>query len=206
MPDSPNIIVPPAGYVHHGDLFADLSDRESSRLRWLMWANLAALIPLAVAVCVLWLPYQLYLALGAPFSLPVPALPTPVYWILGALIIAGSIALHELLHAAALRLLGYRPRLNYTAGYLYATIRPGEYLTRRAYLIMVLTPITTMTALGALALIFAPVAIGNAVLIALLLNAAASIGDLAVAQRVRRLPKSALFSDQQGIQIFLPEP
>jgi hypothetical protein len=59
---------------------------------------------------------------------------------------------------------------------------------------------------GAILLLLLPVAIGQVVLIALLLNAAASIGDLAVAQRALRQPNSALFADRDGgIKIFLPD-
>lgn len=196
----------PEGYIHHGDLFADFSDGEVSTLRWLLWANMAALIPLAVAIVVLWLPYQVYVAFGAPMTLPTPRWPDSVFWLLGALMIAASIALHELLHALALRVLGHRPKLRYVTGYFYATIQPGDYLSRRSYLIMVLTPLVAMTICGGIALFFLPVSIGNALLIALLLNAAASIGDLAVADRVRKLPGTAIFSDQGGIQVFLPKP
>jgi hypothetical protein len=99
--------------------------------------------------------------------------------------------------------LGYHAKFSFNSGYFYATT--DGYLTRRHYVIMVLTPITVMTLGGALMLLFLPVSIGQIVLIALLLNAAASIGDLAVAQRALRQPSDALFADRGGIKVFLPE-
>jgi hypothetical protein len=121
--------------------------------------------------------------------------------VVGAGIIAASIALHEGLHGLALLALGYRAMLRYGAGYFYATT--DGYMTRRAYLIMVLTPISVMTAGGGVLLLFLPISVGQIVLIALLLNAAASVGDFAVAERTRRQPADALFADRGGIKVFL---
>jgi hypothetical protein len=190
----------PAGYRLAADLFADFDF--DSRWRWLVVGNLWALIPLAVAALLLWLPYQFYAVLGAPLAL----FPDPGWspLLLGALIIPASMLLHEGLHALALLAQGYPAKLSYVRGYLYATT--DGFLTRRAYLRMVLTPLTVMTLGGVLLLLFLPVPVGQVVLIALLLNAAASIGDLAVAQRALRQPRSALFADRDGgIKIFLPE-
>jgi hypothetical protein len=49
-----------------------------------------------------------------------------------------------------------------------------------------------------------PPALGQLLLIALLLNTAASTGDFMVAWRVYKAPPDALFSDDQGIQLFVP--
>jgi Putative zincin peptidase len=190
----------PLGYYLASDLFGDFDT--SSRWRWLLIGNLWALLPLALAVLILWLPYQFYVALGTPFALfPDPNWSQVQHWVIGALIILGSIILHEWLHALALIILGYRARLRYASGYFYATT--VSFLTRRDYLIMVLTPITAMTLGGGIVLFLLPVTVGQIVLIALLLNAAASIGDLVVAQRARRQPADALFADRQGIKVFL---
>jgi hypothetical protein len=188
----------PVGYRFASDLFADF-DFES-RWHWLVIGNLWALLPLGVAALVLWLPYQFYAVLGAPLALFADPGWSPL--LLGVVIIPGSMLLHEALHALALIAQGYPARLSYVRGYLYATT--NGFLTRRAYLLMVLTPISVMTLGGALLLLFLPVPVGQVVLIALLLNAAASIGDLAVAQRALRQPSDALFADRDGgIKIFL---
>ncbi len=192
----------PPGYQLHGDLFGGF---DMPAWRFLVLGNLLALIPLAALALLLWLPYQLYIALGAPLAAPDPGWAQPVAWGVGLAIIIGSAAGHELLHALALKLLGYHPRLSFAGGFLFAAIRPGEFLTRRHYLIMVLTPVLALTFGGGALLPFLPPPVGQAVLIALLLNGAASIGDLLVADRARRQPAGALFaSDETGIKVYMP--
>ncbi len=198
----PKIEPAPQGYHLDHDLFGDFDG--GSQWRWLLIGNLWALIPLALAVLILWLPYQFYIAIGAPLKLfPDPGWLPITYWVLGVAIIVGSIELHEGLHALALIVLGYRANLRYASGYFFATT--DGFLTRRHYLIMVLTPLTVMTLGGIVVLALLPVAIGQIVLIALLLNAAASVGDLVVADRAWRQPIDALFADRKGIKVFLPQ-
>ncbi len=196
----------PQGYDLDHDLFADFDEANDkfAQWRWLLIGNLWALIPLALAVLILWLPYQFYIALGAPLKLfPEPGWYPITYWAVGILIIFGSIVLHEGLHALALIMLGYRASLRYASGYFFATT--DGFLTRRHYLMMVLTPLTAMTLGGIIVLALLPIAIGQIVLIALLLNAAASVGDLVVADRAWRQPMDALFADRKGIKVFLPQ-
>jgi hypothetical protein len=198
-------IICPPGYVLAGDLFGDW-DEFGPAWRFLLYANLLALIPLGIAALLVWLPYQFYAALGAPLALlQSPDWPGWAYWVFGAVVIAASMLAHEGLHGVGLRLCGYRARFGFAGGYLYATAAPGQYLTRRAYLIMTLLPLTALTTTGIFALLALPAALGQIVLLALLLNAAASIGDLAVAGRTRRWPGEALFAAFGGIKVFLPE-
>lgn len=168
--------------------------------------NLMALVPLGVALGVLWLPYQFYLALGTPLALlPDPVFPDWLKVVAGTAIIAASMLLHELLHGAALLILGYRARLNYAMGYFYATVAPRQFLTRTHYMLTALTPLLTMTLGGGMLLLFLPPTWGQLLLIALLLNAAASVGDLAVAARAMRYPANALFTDEAGIKVYVME-
>jgi hypothetical protein len=196
--------LPPAGYVCQGDLFADLEDAYSSRLRLIFVANLLALVPLGISVLLIWLPYQFYAALGTPLALlRDPDWPQWAFWALGLVTIGGSLLLHEGLHGLALILQGHRPKFGYESGYPYAAIQPGEFLTRRQYLAMALTPLTAMTLLGVVFLVLLPTNIGQIILITLLLNTAACIGDLAVADRARRWPTTALFAaNNEGIKVF----
>jgi hypothetical protein len=161
-------------------------------------------VPLGIAVLLIWLPYQFYVALGTPLALlRDPEWPQWAYWLLGLGVFAGSLLLHEGLHGLTLILQGHRPKFGYESGYPYAAIQPGEFLTRRQYLAMALTPLTAMTLLGVALLVLLPASIGQIILITLLLNAAACIGDLAVADRARRWPASALFAaDNEGIKVF----
>lgn len=194
--------IAPPNYVSQGDLFGDFDG--IPEWRWLLYANLMALLPLGGAVLLLWLPYQFYAVLGAPLALPVPAWPPLVTALVGIVVVLTSVFLHEGLHGLALLLLGYHPRLTYSRGFLLATV--SGFITRRDYLIMILTPVTAMSAFGALLLLWFPVSLGQWLLAALLLNAAASIGDLAVASRVRRFPGTTLFADMGGIKVFVLEP
>jgi hypothetical protein len=192
----------PPNYARHHDLFGDW---EMPAWRLLVYANLLALIPLAIAALCLWLPYQGYVAFGAPYALPNPDLPAFVIALMGIAIIALSVILHELLHGVALRLMGFRPRLSFASGYLYATMSDGQYLTRRQYVMMALTPLVVITGIGAGLLVIVPVALGQWLMIALLLNAAASIGDLVVTRRALAEPSYAYFAaDEEGIQVYLP--
>jgi hypothetical protein len=191
----------PIGYICHGDLFGDFDGMPE--WRWLLYANLLALLPLGVAAFLLWLPYQFYIALGAPLALMEPGWSSLLITLVGIGIVVASVFLHEVLHGLALRLLGYHPRLIYARGFLLATV--SGFITRRDYLIMILTPISSISIVGTLVLLWMPVSLGQWLLVALLLNAAASIGDLAVASRVRRFPATSLFADMDGIKVFVPE-
>jgi hypothetical protein len=196
----------PPGYKHHQSLFADWASRDRYP-QWLLliWANLIALLPLSGGVLLLWLPYQFYSYKGTPLAI-LPGWMLPPGWkvIAGGLIIFGSMLLHEWLHGVALRLCGHKPHYAFNKLYLLATIEKGSYLNRRQYLFMTLTPVTIMTLLGGGLLFILPPAISQLWLIALLLNTAASIGDFMVAWRVYRAPANALFSDDHGIQVFVP--
>ena len=205
MADDPQ---PPAGYLYHGRLFDDL-ERAVPKPQWVMfiWANLLALLPLSAGIVLLWVPYQVYLLSGTPWSLlPDPHWSTAVSLLVGAVILITSMVVHELLHGLALQLLGHKPRLLIQRGYLTASIGKGQFLNRQHYLIMSLTPPLTMTSLGGVSLVILPPTIGRLLLIALLLNTAASIGDLMVAVRVYRQPPSTLFADDRGIRVFRQRP
>lgn len=199
-----NIPTPPQGYTYHRDLFADWGNDLSGI--WLyVWANVLALVPLMAGVVILWLPYQFYLAMGAPLAFESSlSLSLASAIALGIFIVLTSMLLHEALHGLALRLMGYHPILSFSEGFLWAGLRKGIYLTRSHYLIMSLTPLVSMTLIGGLIIYLIPPALGQLLLIALLLNMAASVGDLLVAGRVRCCPTDAMFSDDRGIRVFLP--
>ncbi len=196
----------PPGYVHLRPLFSDW-DSLDRYPQWLVliWANLMALLPLSGGVLLLWLPYQLYSYNGSQFVIwPTWTLSTGWKIVAGALIIFSSMLLHEWLHGLALKLCGYQPRYAFTKLFLFASIQKGSYLNRRVYLFMTLTPVVLMTIIGGGILFILPPAIGQLLLIALLLNTAASIGDFMVAWRVYKAPPDALFSEDHGIQLFVP--
>ena len=197
---------PPPGYIFHTNLFSKSAFWEKYPFPViLLLANFVALIPLAIGVILLWLPYQYYLHIGAPYALlPTGQLPFWGKLIVGGLIFFASMLLHEWLHGVALQICGHKPQYAFNKYYLLATIADGDYLTRREYLWMTITPLLVMTIGGGLLLLILPATIGQLLLFALLLNTAASVGDLMVAQRVYNAPEDAIFTDDQGIQVFLP--
>lgn len=197
MPASP-------GYRYAADLFGDLDGQPA--WRFLVVANLLALLPLAAAVLLLWLPYQAYVALGAPLAL----FPDPVWpdWARAAFALAalvGSMLTHEGLHGLALALQGHAPRFGWASGCLYVTLKPGDWLQRDEYLRMVLAPLAGLSLGGGALLLGLPPGLGQTAALVLLLNAAASVGDLIVADRARRWPPQARFADDGAIRVYLPE-
>ncbi|MFN8527420.1 MAG: DUF3267 domain-containing protein [Anaerolineae bacterium] len=192
----------PPGYVLHGDMFSD--ENAMPGWKWLLIGNLLALVPLGAAVLIVWLPYQFYAALGAPLAIVRdPGWSPPLLIGCAVVVIALSMAAHELIHAAALALMGHRPRLNIAYGYLFATIRPGDFLTRRQYVIMSRAPLIVLTLAGIMLAVLLPPSLGQIVVITVLLNAAASVGDLAVSRRALRYPADTLFADERGIKIYV---
>ncbi len=193
----------PAGYRYAADLFGDLDAQPA--WRFLLTANLLALLPLGAAVGLLWLPYQLYVALGAPLALfAEPDWPGWARAAFALAALAGSVLAHEGLHGLALWAHGHTPRFGWASGYLYATIQAGDSLLRHEYLRMVLAPLVVMSLAGGGLLLGLPPGLGQTVALVLLLNAAASVGDLAVANRARRWPAEARFADAGTIRVYLP--
>lgn len=194
---------PPTGFVHHQKLFKQIN---LSGWKLFVFANLLALLPFGFGLLALWVPYQLYLAAGAPWAwLPTTTLTLWQSLLFGGLFFVGSMLLHEWLHGFAMSLLGHRPIYYFRHLVLYAGLQPGDYLTRNHYLIMTLTPLVLMSLSGFVVLFILPPAFGKLLLIVLLLNTAASLGDLMVAYNVYKAPKTAVFNDNHGIQMYLPK-
>jgi hypothetical protein len=200
--NEPTLPSAPDGFTYHGPLVKRINLPD-----WQVYilANLLALIPLGIGLLLLWLPYQLYLAMGTPFavmsSLEWPlSITIPV----GVLIFILSMLLHEWLHGVAMYAMGRPPKYYFRWFVLFAGLHEGDYLPRSNYLVMTLTPIFLMSSIGLIVLLFLPPVIGRLLLIALLLNTAASLGDLFVAVAVYRSPEKAVFRDDKGIQVFIP--
>ena len=192
----------PPGYIHYRKLFKKFNGPQ-----WKIFAlaNLIALLPFSVGLIVLWVPYQLYLALGAPLAVASDLELAPLTFILsGILIFIASMLLHEWLHGLALQATGHKPIYYFKTLVLFAGLQPGEFIPRAHYLIMTLTPLVVMSVVGFGILLILPPVYGRLLLTALLLNTAASLGDLFVAVGVYRSPKTAVFTDENGIHVFVP--
>ncbi len=206
MTDEQYTPIPPLNYAYRGHLFDDIHEKfDEKKWRLLLWANLMALVPLATGIIFLWMPYQIYRLFGTPLALfPNPSWSWTVSIVVGTAIILGSMVLHEFLHGLALILTGHKPRFLFRMGVPFTGICQGDYLPRNHFIIVTLTPLVVMTLVGSVGLVLLPPAIGQIVLIALLLNLAASIGDILIARRLLRWPPQALFADDMGIRVFTP--
>ncbi len=192
----------PPQYIYQQQLLSDITTGYS--LGFFVWANLLALLPLSAGVFALYFPYHFYIKHSLNAFLPDPQWSISTTLMVGAVIVVGSMLLHEYLHGFVLWLGGHQPRYLVKQGVPVAGAAPDAFLTRNHFLIMALTPFFAMTILGGLLLIWLPPTLGQIWLVALLLNCAASVGDIYVANRVRRFSADTLFADQSGISVFVP--
>ena len=169
--------------------------------------NFLALLPLLVGICLLWVPYQLYIVTGLNWvRFSEPTWGTMVTISIYLLVFIGSMALHELIHALFIRICGYQPVLNIHWGFLTAGVSLGQFIKRNHYLLIAVAPLMIMTIFGGLTLLVLPVALAQPILIALLFNFPASIGDLLIAQRLLRHPADTLYaSNKNEIYIYHAE-
>ena len=112
------------------------------------------------------------------------------------LTLPATILVHEAVHAALFWMFTRaRPQVGVKGWYAYASA-PGWYLSRNSYLVVGLGPfvVVTLVAIGLLR-VLPPLGVGLAV-IAAIVNAAGSVGDLYLCARVGRAPRSAVVEDR----------
>jgi hypothetical protein len=130
-----------------------------------------------------------------------------VLWLVLALLAlqAVMIILHEGLHGFffyAFTRAG--PKFAFKGLYAYAAL-PGWYFPRREYLVICLAPLVGITLLGFLMIALISPAWIPAVLVVMTLNAAGSVGDMAVAAWLLRAPAGSLANDQgDAFNLYFP--
>ncbi|HYO88406.1 MAG TPA: DUF3267 domain-containing protein [Candidatus Limnocylindrales bacterium] len=162
-----------------------------------------ALIPLVVSGAAM-----LIVALLVLSSHPQHATGPDVPWWASLLLALLVLPLHELVHAAAILLVGHRPRLGIKLdkGVLYATADQALF-TRNQYLAVALSPLVVLSLAGACTLLVLPTGWWWTAGLAVMLNASGAIGDLWASAQVRVLPRSALVRDtEDGFIIYLRQP
>jgi hypothetical protein len=171
--------------------------------RALVWMNLTGalvfLVGLAVVLAWRWLDEQL----GRPLALSgLPrALPEWVYLPLAL----ATLAAHEGLHGAAIRLLGHRPRFGAKLTRLVLYTTAEVYFTRAEYLIVTLAPIVGLSIAGLVGMLLAPAGMAPWLGVLTAMNAAASVGDLWMAAVTASFPPQARFRDREdGMSVFMP--
>lgn len=115
------------------------------------------------------------------------------------------IVLHEGVHGACFyAFTKTRPVFAFKGLYAYAAM-PGWYFPRPQYLVASLSPLLILTILGFLLIAIIPPAWIPAVLLVMTLNAAGSVGDMAVAAWLIRAPAGCLANDQgDAFNLYIP--
>ncbi len=121
------------------------------------------------------------------------------------LLVAGQVAVHELIHGLFFQFYtGARPHYAFKGLYAYAAA-PGWYLPRNPYLVTALAPFVLITLAGLLLLPFLPAGFVLPLLLGLTLNAAGAVGDLLVAGWLLIQPPSSLIHDNgDAISLYRP--
>jgi hypothetical protein len=114
---------------------------------------------------------------------------------------------HELVHGGAYRLLGYRVTFG-ISGHLFAVYAAafGQWQTRNHNLVVALAPLVVLTLalVPLLAIQSHPAAL--VALTALLMNTGGAVGDVYLAWRLLRLPRSTLLYDVSPKTMLVFEP
>jgi hypothetical protein len=113
--------------------------------------------------------------------------------LIGSVVI--SIVLHELVHGVFFWLFSRsRPRFGFRGGYAYAAA-PGWFFPRRQYLVIGLAPFVVLSVMGMILVIFAPLEGLAVLLMAMIANAAGSVGDLWIVFLAIRLRRNIIVED-----------
>jgi hypothetical protein len=164
--------------------------------------NIAALIPLIVGLVVMGAWWGVILRLRGEhpggFGADWP------WWAWFVVLLGISIVVHEGLHGLAIWVAGHKPRFGMmlSKGAFYATA-DNALFPRNTFIVIALAPIIGITLLGMLVIYFVSDILGFYVALAVVLNAANSIGDLWMTAAVLRYPATALVRDEaDSIRIY----
>jgi predicted metal-dependent HD superfamily phosphohydrolase len=121
--------------------------------------------------------------------------------------LVAALALHELVHAFFFWLFtGERPKLGLHALYAFAAA-PEWYLPRGRYMVTAAAPFVLITLAGLLLLPVVPASLVAALLLALIANAAGSVGDLVVVGWLLLQPSTVMIRDSgPKITLYREEP
>jgi hypothetical protein len=191
---------PPVGYRRHGTL-------DLSRNRTAGFALAAASTVLLVVFG--WLSARFVGAVrpeAGPIEVRIAGEELPLLLAGLAAVTLAVVLVHEGLHGLCFWLVtGERPRFGLRGLYAYAGA-PGWYVARNRYLPIALAPLVAITLGGLLLLTAAPARGIPALVVALALNAAGAVGDLAVVAWLLTRPGSTLVHDSgEAVTLYQPE-
>lgn len=169
--------------------------------RRLLWLNVAALVPLVIALLGMAVWWVVVMQLRAGQAEVEGSLP---WWvgIIGIFVIV--LPLHELIHGIAIQSLGHRARYGFkpSVGVLYATA-DGALFRRNEYVVIALAPLIVITLLGMGLMLIAPGWLAYTIAMGVVLNAGGAIGDIWSVVLTLRYPASALVRDEgDGFRIY----
>jgi hypothetical protein len=167
--------------------------------RNLILLNLAGLLALGVAFVAM-LGWWMLVARWRGAQPGGPEVP----WWLGLIVLALVLLVHELVHAAAIALLGHQPRLGakLDKGVLYATA-DGALFRRDEFIMIALAPLVVITAVGLWLVVVLPDTLAYWAALAVVFNASGAVGDLWMTGVVFRYPANALVRDEaDGIRVY----
>jgi hypothetical protein len=168
----------------------------------LFWLNVLSVIPLVISGLVVLGSLMLYHDAGAP--LVITALSGEISTLLGTLLVLLVLPLHEWMHGLAITRAGHRPRYGIKLLVLYAT-SDGAFFRRREFIQIALAPLVMITGVGMVMMLFLPLELAQWIALAVILNAAGSIGDIWMTLVALRFPRTSLIQDQEdAMRIFAP--
>lgn len=147
-----------------------------------------------------------FLITGKPLP-PVHLLATGLLVLLlgNGVLIAASVAVHELVHGLAMRSFAARPTYGamWRSLMFYATA-PGYAFRRDAYLLVALAPLGLSVVYGIGAFVM-PAPLSLAFFVTLQFNTLGAIGDLMIARKALAYPRNAYVIDEKdGMRVFMP--
>lgn len=176
--------------------------------RLLLWLNIAAFVPLVIALLAMDWWWRTARQLRGPFPDPfLSGLSFIGQVIVVAVVIALTFSLHEWIHGLAIRWAGHKPRygMKLSQGVFYATA-DDAYFPRNQFVVIALAPLVVLTVGGMAAMLLVSDTLAYYVGLLVVINAAGAIGDLWMSWEALCYPAHALVRDEADrIRIYMPD-
>ncbi|WP_241431190.1 DUF3267 domain-containing protein [Halococcus thailandensis] len=118
-----------------------------------------------------------------------------------------TIIVHEAIHGAVARLLGYHVTYGVAWSVLGVyTASFGQLISRRDNVLVAGAPLVALTGVGVVILPFVDETLLAAVLVGLVANTASAVGDLYVLYRLVRMPRGSMLYDVSIEEMLVYEP
>jgi hypothetical protein len=139
----------------------------------------------------------------AGFSLAIP----PVLLRNLGLALIAVLILHELVHGLFYWLFSSRrPKFGFQGLFPYAAASPGVYFPRNQFLVVGLSPLVLLTAIGLLLMVSVPITFVPFLLFFVAINASGAAGDLIMVLQLMPFSTDTLMEDKDsGVIIYGPE-